>query len=333
VARSQELNSVIIISFGFLTIYFLGPILFSNLGTLMKHNLSEATTIILTPARMQLLFTEEMGAYAIVVGPILLALAVFACLINFAQVGFMFSAKALTPKFDAFDLSKGLKKIFSRRVIVELIRDSIKTVIIGYVAYETIVGWEPEIISLGDKGVGEFARVLGRLSLLLAIKISAVLFILALFDFAYQKFEFLSNVKMTRQEVKEEFKDTEGNPVLKSRIRQVQRDMARQRMMSEIPKADVVITNPTHIAVALKYNPSEMPAPMVVAKGQRLIAERIKEIAREHKIPVVENKPLARSLFKLVDAGSYIPGTLYRAVAEVLAYIYQLKNKGGMSRG
>jgi flagellar biosynthesis protein FlhB len=188
-------------------------------------------------------------------------------------------------------------------------------------------------MSLGDKTIGEFARVLGRMSLVLAVKISAVLFILAIFDFAYQKFEFASNVKMTRQEVKEEMKDTEGNPVLKSRIRQVQRAIARQRMMNEIPKADVVITNPTHLAVALKYNPSEMPAPMVVAKGQRLIADKIREIATDNKIPIVENKPLARSLFKLVDVGAYIPSTLYRAVAEVLAYIYQVKNRGGLNRG
>jgi flagellar biosynthetic protein FlhB len=174
---------------------------------------------------------------------------------------------------------------------------------------------------------------LGRLSLLLAVKISAVLLVLAMFDFAYQKFEFASNLKMTRQEVREELKDTEGNPVIKARVRQIQREMARQRMMQDIPKADIVITNPTHLAVALKYNPADMPAPMVVAKGQRLLAEKIKEIAREHKVPVIENKPLAQSLFKVVDVGAYIPATLYRAVAEVLAYIYRLKENGGFGRG
>jgi len=186
---------------------------------------------------------------------------------------------------------------------------------------------------LGDGTAGQFASTLGKLSLILAIKISAVLLIVALFDFAFQRFDYATNLKMTKQEVREEMKDTEGNPVLKSRIRQVQREMARRRMMSEIPTADVVVTNPTHIAVALKYDSDEMPAPMVVAKGQRLLAEKIKEIAREHNIPIIENKPLARSLFKLVDVGAYIPNDLYRAVAEILAYIYRLKEAGGVSRG
>jgi flagellar biosynthetic protein FlhB len=186
---------------------------------------------------------------------------------------------------------------------------------------------------LGDSTPGQYASTLGKLALILAIKISVVLLIVALFDFAFQRFDYASNLKMSKQEVREEMKDTEGNPVLKGRIKQVQREVARRRMMSEIPKADVVVTNPTHIAVALKYDSKEMPAPMVLAKGQRLIAEKIKEVAREHNVPIVENKPLARSLFKLVDVGAYIPDTLYRAVAEILAHIYRIRENGGMSRG
>jgi flagellar biosynthetic protein FlhB len=186
---------------------------------------------------------------------------------------------------------------------------------------------------LGDAGIGDYAAMLGKLSLILAIKISVVFLIVAVFDLAFQRYDYAKNLKMTKQEVREELKETEGNPQLKGHIRQVQREMARQRMMTEIPKADVVVTNPTHLAVALKYDPREMAAPMVVAKGQRLIAQKIKEIAREHDVPVVENRPLAQSLFKLVDVGEYIPNTLYRAVAEVLAYVYRQQETGGVGRG
>ena len=149
--------------------------------------------------------------------------------------------------------------------------------------------------------------------------------LLAVFDYAYQRYDFEKSIKMSKQEILDEYKDTEGSPQIKSRIRQIQREMSRKRMMQEIPKADVVITNPTHIAVALKYNPDEMDAPMVVAKGERLIAERIKEIAVEAGVPIVENRPLARALNNMCEIGSYVPATLYRAVAEVLAYVYRLK--------
>jgi flagellar biosynthetic protein FlhB len=188
-------------------------------------------------------------------------------------------------------------------------------------------------MTLGDGTVGQYASTVGKLALILAIKISVVLLFVALFDFAFQRYDYATNLKMSKQEVKEELKETEGNPQLKGRVRQVQREMARQRMMSEIPKADVIVTNPVHLAVALKYEPKDMPAPLVVAKGQRLIAEKIKEIARDHGVPVVENKPLAQSLFKLVDVGQFVPSTLYRAVAEVLAYIYRMKETGGSGDG
>jgi flagellar biosynthetic protein FlhB len=217
--------------------------------------------------------------------------------------------------------------------MVEMIRDIIKIILIAIVTYYTVAGWMPKLMTLGDATVGEYATTLGTLALILAIKISIVLLIVALFDFAFQRYDYATNLKMSKQEVKEELKETEGNPQLKGRIRQVQREMARQRMMSEIPKADVVVTNPVHLAVALKYDPKDMPSPMVVAKGQRLIAEKIKEIAKENGVPVIENRPLAQSLFKMVDVGELIPNTLYRAVAEVLAYVYRLKETGGTGNG
>lgn len=333
VARSTELNSVIIISFGFLTIYLLGPTIFSNISALMKHAFTEAPHIAVTPTSLPSIFSNQMLTYAAIVGPLLIILAVFAFAINASQTRLLFSVKSLAPKFEKFNLAKGFKRLVSKRSLAEMIRDIIKVILISIVAYQTISGWMPTLMTLGDVTAGQYATTLGRLALILAIKISVVLLIVALFDFAFQRYDYAANLRMTRHEVREELKETEGHPVLKGRIRQVQREIARQRMMSEIPKADVVITNPAHLAVALKYDPKEMPAPMVLAKGQRLIAERIKEIAREHGVPIVENKPLARSLFQLVDIGAYIPSTLYRAVAEVLAYIYRLKESGGIGDG
>jgi len=332
VACSMELNSVIIVAAGFLSIYVLGPMLFTNMSNLFRQSLSEAPHVVLLPATFPRLFTDRLLDFAVIAGPILLVVAVLALGINVAQVGFLVSFKSLEPKFDRLDPVKGLTRLLSKRSLVQLLRDIVKTIIIALIAYQTISSWMGDITVSGDKTPAMYAQMFGRLALLLAIKISAALLILALFDFAYQRWDFANRQKMTRQEVREEMKDTEGNPVLKGRIRQVQREMARRRMMSEIPKADVVVTNPTHIAVALQYDSETMPAPMVVAKGQRLIAEKIKAVAKEHDIPIVEDKSLARSLFKLVDVGAFIPLELYRAVAEILAYIYRLK-EGGVTRG
>lgn len=333
VARSMDLNSVVIVCFGFVTIYFLGPVIFENIGGMLRDTFMNAPSMTITPERFHMLFTDRMWTYAQIAAPIILIVAVFALGINVSQTGFMLSFKAIQPKFDKLDVIKGLGRLFSKRSFVTLVRDLVKTVIIAIVAYQTISGWMPDLITIGMKSTGQYISILGELALILAIKICVVLFILALFDFGYQKWEFANDQKMTKQEVREEMKDTEGNPQLKGHIKQVQREMAQRRMMSEVPQADVVVTNPTHIAVALKYDADVMAAPMVIAKGQRLIAEKIKQIAKENGVPVVENKPLARSLFKLVDVGQYIPGDLYRAVAEVLAYIYQTKQPGGMSYG
>ncbi len=333
VAKSAELNSVIIVGFGFVTIYLLSPIIFGNLGAMMSQTLREAAKTEVSVALIPEIFKGSMISFGLVMGPILLCLAIIAYLVNAVQVGVMFSTKALEPKWDKFNLVKGIKNLVSKKAIVNLIRDIFKAALIGIIAYFTISGWLPDIMEAADKTVGQYTAVLGKLALLLAIKICVVLLALAMFDFAFQRYDHADKLKMSKQEIKEESKDTDGSPELKSRIRQVQREMAQGRMMSEIPDADVVVTNPTHIAVALKYNPDEMAAPMIVAKGERLIAQKIKEIARTYNIPVVENKPLARSLFKLVDVGDYIPATLYKAAAEVLAYIYRVKDNSGVTRG
>jgi flagellar biosynthetic protein FlhB len=211
--------------------------------------------------------------------------------------------------------------------LFELCKNIVKISLIGIVGYYAVESEMQHVALLPDMSVGQIMGFIGAAAFRVALKCSLMLVALAILDYAYQRWEFEKSIRMTKQEIKEEMKNTEGNPQIKSRIRQVQRDVAFRRMMSDVPKADVVVTNPTQIAVALKYDMEEMEAPEVVAKGQRLIAERIKEIAKENDIPIVENKPLARALFKACDVGMQIPANLFRAVAEVLAYVYKLNGE------
>ena len=194
-------------------------------------------------------------------------------------------------------------------------------------AYNAIASEFDTFFLLPDMTVVQLAGSMGKLALVLGMKVGAIMIAIAVLDYLYQKYEFEKSIKMSKQDLKEENKDTEGSPLVKSRVRQIQREMARQRMMAAVPLADAVITNPTHLAVALKYESEKGNAPYVLAKGERLIAERIKEIAREHDIPIIEDKPLARALFRMCDVGDFVPAQLYRAVAELLAYVYRLKGK------
>lgn len=327
VARSQEINSAGVICLGFLTLYLMGPYLSGQVTQLMSHTMSKAPIIAAADPTFLKIFGDNMLRFFMILLPVFAVMIAVAFGVNVAQVGFMITPKALEPKLEKLNLIKGLKKIFSLKSLVQLVRDSLKLLIVGFVAYLSIKGEFASFFSLPDQSVPEIALAMGKLALLLALKIGLVILVLAFLDYLYQKYEYEKSIRMSKQDLKDEYKDTEGSPQLKARIRQLQREMSRNRMMKAVPTADVVITNPTEIAVALKYDPEEMNAPFVVAKGERLIARKIRELARQNEIPVVENKPLARALFKMCDVGEKIPGNLYRAVAEVLAYVYRLKGK------
>jgi flagellar biosynthetic protein FlhB len=245
---------------------------------------------------------------------------------NYLQVGFLFSLDSLTPKLSKLDPIKGFSKIFSKQTLVELLKNIFKVVIVGSVAYFTVKDELNHMIPLMDMEIWAILSYIGSVCFKILLRTSWLLIVLALLDFAFQRWDFQQEAKMAKQEVKDEFKQREGDPLVKSRIRQVQREMARRRMMEAVPKADVVITNPVHLAVALEYN-AQMLAPRVTAKGARLMAERIKEIARQNQVPLVENKPLAQALFKGAEIGKEIPTVFYKAAAEIMAYVYQLKNK------
>ncbi len=325
VCRSMELNSAVMLCLGAVTLYLIGPMLGNQLKDLMTHIFSQAPLMNTTNESIMIFFSQRVINFFILMAPIFAVLMVVAYSINLLQVGFLFTTKTLEPKLDKLDIAKGIKKLVSIRSLVQLVRDVIKISLIAYVGYRSITAELDTFYNLADNSVAVFAGTMGSVALTTVLELGAVILILALFDYAYQKYDFEKNIKMSKQDIRDENKDTEGSPQVKSRIRQIQREMSRKRMMQEIPNADVVITNPTRIAVALKYDTDAMEAPMVVAKGERIIAARIKEIAKEAGVPIVENKPLARALFRMCDIGSYVPGNLYRAVAEVLAYVYRQK--------
>jgi flagellar biosynthetic protein FlhB len=326
VARSQELNSVAVIFFGVLALIIFSGHILSNLVNVFYFNLANIYSDLNITTTYNL-FISNGSSLLKVITPVLILVGLAGLLINLAQVGFMVSLEPITPKLDKLDIVKGLKRLLSTKTLFELFRDTLKILIIGYIAFLTLKGEMNNYIPLADQEVGQIMSFAARVALKVALRVVGALLLLAILDYAYQKFEFEKKLKMTKQELKEEFKQYEGDPLIKSRIRRIQREMARTRMLQEVPKADVVVTNPTDIAVALKYDAETMSAPKVTAKGQRLLAEKIKEIAIKAGVPIVENKPLAKALFDAVEVGMMIPARLFRAVAEVLAYVYKLKGR------
>jgi len=270
---------------------------------------------------------QKMLAFLKILAPVLGFGVLVSLVVNYIQVGVLFTAKPITPSFNKMNPIEGFKRIFSRQAFVEFLKSNFKIMLIGYFIYSYLFKNYAVIPDLMNMDLKQTAAYIAEMIYNIGIRAGAVLFILAIFDYGFQVLEHERNLKMTKQEVKDEYKQTEGNPQIKGRIRDKQRQMAMRRMMSEVPKADVVITNPTHFAIAVKYDAEKSESPMVLAKGKDLIAKRIREKAKENNIPIVENPPLAQTLFKTVEIGQNIPSDLYKAVAEVLAYVYGLKNQ------
>lgn len=326
VARSIELNSFAILFVGVMVLFFAMPLMMRQISDLMRELLQSSATFDLSVGFIPRVFFTFGARLLIILAPMMIALLVAGLLINFSQVGFHLTAKPLEPKPEKLDIIKGLKKLFSMQSLVALIRNIIKLVIIGWIAYTAIRAESKHFVSVLDSDVYNLLSFTGQAAFHISLKIALAMLVLGLLDYAYQKWDFEKSIRMTKQEIKEEIKQYEGSPITRQRVRRVQQELSRMRMTREIPKADVVVTNPVHLAVALKYDADNMGAPTVVAKGARLLAEKIKKIAREHQVPIVENKPLARALYQAVEIGAEIPANLYKAVAEVLAYVYRLKN-------
>ncbi|MBE5869660.1 MAG: flagellar biosynthesis protein FlhB [Lachnospiraceae bacterium] len=263
----------------------------------------------------------------IMLAPFLIIGFLVAFLSNYVQFSWKVTSKPLQPKFNKMNPISGFKKIFSVNSLVELLKSIFKILIVGGVAYSTLKEQFNVIYLLFQMPLWQGIATAADIAINMGLKCTYVYTILALLDFAYQKRKFMKDQRMTKQEVKDEYKQAEGDPAIKGKIRQRMQEASRRRMMQQLPQADVVITNPTHFAVAIQYDKDVAEAPLVIAKGQDYMAQKIKEVARENRIEIVENKPLARMLYHNVEVGEMIPPELYQAVAEILAMVYHMQGK------
>lgn len=325
IPKSQEINTVFVLLAGFWTLNILGASIYKEICAFMTHVLSQPVDTVNTETVMRI-FISMVVVLVKTAFPIMGVIMLMGLIINFLQVGINFTTEPLGFKLENLNPINGFGRIFSKRSLVELVKSLFKILIIGSFIYTYL---KDEIAQMPYMLYIDLTASLPRIASIvfnLAFKVCGVIFVMAVLDFAYQKWEHYTNLKMSKDEVKEEFKQMEGDPQIKSKIKQKQRQMAMQRMMREVPKADVIITNPTHFAVALRYAKG-MKAPEVVAKGQDFVALKIKRVAREAGVTIVENRPLARALYSAAEIGETVPPELYKAVAEVLAYVYRLKHR------
>jgi flagellar biosynthetic protein FlhB len=324
VAQSREIPSVLILSGSLGVLFFGGSWMLGRLTEVMRVMYLRAGTLSMMPETLHSLFWEMFLNCIVVLIPLMLVVMAAGVFGNVAQFGFLFTGEKLSPNLAKLNPISGLKKLISLRSLVDLAKSLVKLLIISGVAYIVIRRYLDQIPGLMQLSIGNIISFIGQVSFQICFYACMVLFLMAVLDFAYTKWQHHQDLKMTKQEVKDEYKQREGDPSVKARIRSVQREMARRRMMEAVPEATVVITNPTHLAIALKYEEG-MHAPTVVAKGAGFLAQKIKTIAVENDVPLVENKPLARTIFKSTEIGDYIPAELYRAIAEILAYVFRLK--------
>lgn len=333
VAKSVEISNaaILLATFGVLSV--VGGRLITELAMFMREFLSQALVQgDLSPERVWRGAFDILIATGGMIWPVMAASVLMGITINLAQVGFLFSSEPVMPRFSRINPIAGLSRIFSWRALMELMKSCAKVVVIGVYGYITLRDVYPALLATSYMEPSHTGFQIGRLMVQLGLRIAGMLGIIAIMDYFYQRKQFMDNLKMTREEVREELRQTEGDPMLRARIRARQRQIAVYRMMHEVPQADVVVTNPVHLAVALKYDTNTMGAPKVIAKGARLMADRIRQAAMEHNVPIVQDKPLAQALYKAVEIGEEIPSHLYKAVAELLAYVYHLNRARGAAR-
>lgn len=327
VPKSQDINAVV----GFLAVLLLlhagaQPFL-GRIVRLVEHEWQAIDRPVVSPDNLGNLVTGWSLTFFDLMWPLLLVSFLAGMIANVLQVGFLLTGDPLKMDLQRINPFLGLKRLFSLPGLQGLLQAILKTGAVGYIAYRSLASQLPQVAVLPYLNAGAMVVVVEAIAFRLFINCGLALFVLAAADYAFRRWQWERDKRMSKQETKEEYKRHEGDPTVRQRIKQKQRELAMRRMMAEVPESDVVITNPIHVAIALRYDADRMPAPLVVAKGQRLIAERIKDLARQHGIPIVANPPLARSLHDAVPVGGEIPERLYRAVAEVLAYVYRLRGR------
>lgn len=329
VFRSMEINSAIVLLASFTMLKIIFPTILENLQKTYIGFLDGSISIdqAFSYEGIRKLGMNVGWSIAVTIGPFLLVTMVAGLVANYGQVGFLFTTKTLNPNLSRINPLEGFKRIFSKRTLVEFAKSIIKLAIIGGVVYTEMKKSFGQITLWYAVDIWRGVSLIGDNAYSIALKTAIILLVFAVLDFGYQWWQYEVDLRMTKQEIKDEYKLMEGDPQVRSRIRGKQRELGMRRMMQEIPKADVVITNPTHYAVALSYDPDKHDAPVVIAKGQDYMALKIKEIARKNNVVITENKPLAQALYHSTDVGQGIPAELFHAVAEVLAFVYDLKGK------
>jgi len=305
----------------------LGTYTLDNLKNVLILFLNNYLTITFNENTFKTLLLVSLMKFGIIILPIVIPIMLMGVVASLMQSGFIFTNEPLKPDLKKLDPISGFKKIFSMRSVVDLLKNLAIVTTISIIAYNFIKSNYLDIMTYGSLKIEAILGVFGSLVVDIFFKISIVMLIISIIDFAYQKYKHNKELKMSMQEIKEEYKQQEGDPQIKSKIRQKQREMASSRMMQQVPDATVVITNPTHLAIAIKYEQGGEGAPIIVAIGADNVAIKIKEIASDNDIPIIENKPLARLIYKELDVGSEIPTDMYQAVAEILALVYKLKKK------
>ncbi|TLS36646.1 flagellar biosynthesis protein FlhB [Pseudalkalibacillus caeni] len=329
VARSAEIPGALIMLGVFLLLTFVGGYMLEGFLSMLRNSLSQYPGWEVTPQNVDRMFKENTLEAVKIAAPVMLVALVMGVLGNYVQFGFLFATDPLKMKLEKINPLKGAKRIFSVRAVVELLKSILKIVLISAVTFGLLWTKREEVLLLSQKSIGQSLQFIGTLTVQIGLAVAVLLLFLAVLDYVYQKYDFEKNIRMSKQDIKDEMKKTEGDPLIKSKIKEKQRELGLNRMISEIPHADVVVTNPTHFAVALKYDDQTMEAPTVTAKGADFVALKLKEAAKEHNIITMENKPLARALYSQVEIGQAVPEELFKAVAEVLAYVYSIKGYPG----
>jgi len=330
VAKSQDLNTAILLLILFLCLKIFGGFMFDRINQIYHFYLgiiADYAKEEFTIARAMSLLSKGLLEIVIIVLPIFALGLLGAFVVNVVQVKWKVTMKPMKPKFSKINPINGFKRFFSKDKIVELLKAIMKIAVLFYVIYDSVKDQWGLIVNIYQLNFVSALNLIVDTVINIAFKISLVFLVIAFADWYYQRWKFKDDMKMTKQEVKDEYKNAEGNPQIKGQIRRKMQEASRRRMMQQLPEADVVITNPTHLAVALKYDKETAEAPVVIAKGADFLAEKIKETARNNRIEIVENKPLARMLYYNVEIGDQIPPELYQMVAEILAYVYNLQGK------